>query len=35
MDWIRLAQDRNQWSAVVNTITNVTVPYNPGNVLTS
>jgi hypothetical protein len=26
MDWINLAQDRDQWSALVNTIMNVRVP---------
>jgi hypothetical protein len=26
MDWIDLAQDRNQWSALVNTVINLQVP---------
>jgi hypothetical protein len=26
MDWIDLAQDRNQWRALVNTIMNLQVP---------
>jgi hypothetical protein len=26
MDWIDLAQDRDQWNAVVNTVTNFLVP---------
>jgi len=26
MDWIRLAQDRNKWRAVVNTVMNLGVP---------
>jgi hypothetical protein len=26
MDWIHLAEDRGQWSALVNTVMNVRVP---------
>jgi hypothetical protein len=26
MDWIDLAQDRNQWRALVNTVMNLWVP---------
>jgi hypothetical protein len=26
MDWIDLAQDKDQWRAVVNTVMNLTVP---------
>jgi hypothetical protein len=28
IDWIDLAQDRDQWMAVVNTILNLRVPQN-------
>jgi hypothetical protein len=30
MDWIDLAQDRNQWRALVNTVMNLLVPHNVG-----
>jgi hypothetical protein len=26
MDWIYLAQDRGQWMAILNTVTNIQVP---------
>jgi hypothetical protein len=33
VDWIHLAQDRNQWRALVNTVMNVPVLYEAGNFL--
>jgi hypothetical protein len=33
MDWIDLAQNRDQWRALVNTIMNLRVPYTAGNFL--
>jgi hypothetical protein len=30
MDWIDLAQDRDQWRALVNTAMNLQVPLNAG-----
>jgi hypothetical protein len=30
VDWIHLAQDRNQWRAVVNTVMNLLVPQRQG-----
>jgi len=34
-DWINLAQDMDNWQAVVNTIMNIQVPYNAENIVTS
>jgi hypothetical protein len=31
VDWIDLAQDRDKWWAVVNTVIKVRVPQNEGN----
>jgi hypothetical protein len=30
MDWIDLAQDRDQWRALVNTVMKLRIPYNAG-----
>jgi hypothetical protein len=35
VDWIDMAQDRDQWRAVLNTVMNLWVPYNAGKFLSS
>jgi hypothetical protein len=35
MNWIDVAQDRDQWRALVNTIMNLRVPKNAGKLLSS
>jgi hypothetical protein len=35
MDWIDLAQDRDQWKVLVNMVMNLQVPKNAGKFLSS
>jgi hypothetical protein len=35
VEWIHLAQETDQWRALVNTVMNLWVPHTAGNMLTS
>jgi hypothetical protein len=35
VDWIHMAQDTDQWRALVNTVINLGVPQKAGKLLTS
>jgi len=35
VDWMHLAEDRDHWSSLVNTIINFRIPQKAGNFLTS
>jgi hypothetical protein len=32
VDWIGLAQNRNRWRALVNSVLNIRVPWNAGKI---
>jgi len=33
MDWIKVAQDKGKWRALVNAVMNLPIPYSAGNFL--
>jgi hypothetical protein len=35
MDWINLAQNRDQWRSLLNTVMNLLIPENVGNFLSN
>jgi hypothetical protein len=35
VDWMRVAQDRDQWRSLMNTLMKLRVPYKAGNFLNS
>jgi hypothetical protein len=35
MEWTDLAQNKDQWRALINTVMNLRVPYNFGRILSS
>jgi hypothetical protein len=35
MDWVHLAQDRDKWRSLVNTVMTLRAPYNSGKFLSS
>jgi len=35
VDWLHLAQDRDQWHVLMNTVMKLRIPYKVGNFLTN